>query len=495
VPVPDRRWGLASLLVLAGCTCGGSAPETTAIEEATAAPETAPREGPAPETPIAIGWDHLPGDPARAARAANAEALRLHGEALGAGEADARRIYEGSLAAFERVVEADPDYLSARFNVACALSRLGRASEAVEILRALLTIDYPGFAPRIDADPDLGPLAATPAWSALAEHRRALEARWDEALAAGVPVVHVTPREEIPAANEELDVRVRRTMQAGVWLARERRFVPMAPRLVQEVDAMTESLMLGGTVVDPARHAVLSFEGEGSWSEGGGPIGGGTFVVYDAGRGTERARFVSGRDGPRYCPPVTLHATDDGGAIAFLEEVGDEFVERTRVIGGGAHDALARPQLSVSFEHASVRLPTWSPAGLAVDGDVVRLGAGGAEAPLPAEHHVWAGAGERVVRWAPRDEHSDWLLTAALQQEQWDTYHALRPALSIVGVAPGSLTAELVLSARTGIGAILSTEREAYAQIGDVVYRLTASTDPEALPDELRLIPTEPSAY
>jgi hypothetical protein len=438
----------------------------------------------------------VPSDPDRAAREANAAALRIHGHALGAGEDEARRVWQGSLLAFERVVEASPDYLNARFNVACALCRLGRSEEALSILRELLRIDLPSFAPRLDADPDLGPLASAPGWQELVAYRRSLEARWDEALAAGVPVVHVTPRETIPAGDEDAAERVRLTMQAGVWLAPEGRFVPMAPRIVREVDALVLSLTLGATVVDRAHRAVLSFEGEGSWSEGGGPIGGGTFVVHDAGRGTERARFSSGRDGPSFCPLIVFHATDDGGAIAFRVETPDgDVVERTRVLGSGVLDGAVRPALAVNFAHATVLLPTWAPGGLTVDGGVVRLGPGSAEAALPPEHHVPREVGARVVRWAPRDEHSDWLLTAAIEHVEWDSYSAVRPALSLVGVASGSLTVQLVLSARTGIGALVSTEREAYAQIGDALYRLTAGTEPERLPEGLVLVPSEPHLY
>lgn len=492
------RWLLLSLLV----ACSGAErepppPETLPPSSPEPAAALAPPGAPAPSARPSIGWDHVPRDPTAAARAINRDALRVHGHALGAPEDEARHVYQGSLVAFQRAVEAEPDYLAARFNVACALSRLGRADEAVAILRELLAIDLPTFAPRVDSDPDLGPLAGTAQFAALTTLRAELALAYDDALARGVPVVHVTPREEIPAAEDDVDAHVRRTMQAGVWL--DGRFVPMAPRLVSEAESLTAGLTLLAQVVDVAHHAVLSFEGEGSWSEGGGPIGAGTFVVYHAGRGAERARFVSGRDGPRYCPGILFHATEDGAAIAFTEETPSDLVERHRVVGAGAYSEAARPAILVNFQHATVLLPTWEPSGLGVTGDVARLGAGSTEAALPREHHVWAGAGERFVRWAPRDEHSDWLLTAAIGHVEWDNYRAVRPALSIVGVGPGALTVELVLSAHTGIGAIVPAEHAAYAQIGDAVYRLTASTSasapPAALPEGIRLIPAEPHAY
>lgn len=487
------RW--LALLLLAACS--GAEHEPPPPE----APASSPEPAAAPSPPVAparasIGWDHVPRDPAAAARAINRDALRVHGHALGAPEDEARRVYEGSLVAFQRAVEAEPDYLAARFNAACALSRLGRADEAVAILRELLAIDLPSFAPRVDSDPDLGPLSGTPAFAALTAFRAELSAAYDEALAAGVPVVHVTPPETIPAAGEDADAHVRRTMQAGVWLEEERRFVPMAPRLVSEAESLTAGLVLLVQVVDAPHHAVLSLEGEGSWSEGGGPIGAGTFVVFDAGRGTERARFVSGH--PAFVPGVegiAFHATADGGALRFTEETDEgDWIVHTR----GAFDAAMRPAIALSLAHASVLLPTWSPSGLEVEGDVARLGAGDARVALPAEHHVGRSM-TRFERWAPRDEHSDWLLTAAIEPIEWDSSRAMRPALSFVGVGAGTLTVELVLSARTGVGAILPGAHGAYAQIGDAVYRLTASTSasapPDALPAGLRLIPSEPHVY
>ncbi len=432
-----------------------------------------------------IGWDGVPREPAAAVREAAAAALRLEGEALGAPDAEARRVHEGARAAFERVLERDPDHLEARFRLACLHARLGDAAQALGALRIVLARDLPSFAPRLDTEPALAPLAASPAWSELTSHRRALEARWDAALARGVPVVWASPREELPAPNEELDPRVRRAMQAGVWLARERRFVPMGPRLVVEVPLPREELALAATVVDPPRRAVLLLEGEGSWSDTG-PLGAVAFAVLDAGRGTERVRFVSGLAGPRFVPPVRLAATEAGGALSFFED--SAAGPLPRALGVAPSGA---PALVVERTRAAVALPTWTPGGLALDGDAVRLGAGPAEAPLPPEQRL--GAAPRLVRWAPRDEFSTWLLSAALDPDGWGASRLRAPVLSVVSVASGRLAVRAVLHAPEGPAALLVAGPGAYAQLGERLYQLTPSADPVLLPAGLRLVPGDPA--
>jgi len=463
--VPPRSIVPLLSLALALGACGSSA--------ASPAP-------PADEA-LEIGWSGVPRDPLPAVREASAAALRLEGEAALGDEA--RRVHEGARAAFERVLERDPDELEARFRLACLHARLGDAAAALAALRTLLARDLPSFAPRLETEPALAALAAGPAWSALTAHRRDLEARWDDALARGVPVVWAAPRQELPPPDEELDPRVRRVMQAGVWLAREGRFVPMGPRLVVEVPLPREELALAATVLDPARRAVLLVEGEGSWSDAG-PLGAVAFAVLDAGRGTERARFVSGVAGPRFVPPVRLSATEAGGALSFFEDTAAGPVPRAL----GVAPASA-PALVVERTRAAVALPTWAPGGLALDGDVVRLGAGPAEAPLPPEQR--AEGAPRLLRWAPRDEFSAWLLTAALEPDGWGASRLRAPALSVVGVASGRLAVRSVLRAPEGPAALLIHGPGAYAQLGERLYRLAPSADPIPLPAGLHLVSGE----
>lgn len=446
---------------------------------------------------MAIGWDHLPRDPDAAARAANAEALRIHGHAMGASEDETRRVYEGSLAAFERVAEAHPDYLFARFNVACALARLGRSEEAIAILRALLALDLPTFGPRLDADPDLASLSAAPGWGELVSYRDGLRARYAAALVEGVPLIHATPTEAIAAPSDDADARERRTYQAGVWLPGERRFVPMAPRMVREVEALVSNLELTALTIDREARAVLSFEGLGTWSEGGGPIAEGTFSVYEAGAGVERGAFVSGRGrAPAFCPPILAHATVDGLALRFVEETDDDFPVRTLRSGEAAFDEGRRPSIDVSLAHASVLLPHGAPPeGLALEGDMLEIGE--ARVAMPIEHHFppRRGVQTRTTSWARRDASSFWVLTAGLRSIEWDSVGAGPAALSLVTLTDEVPTVQLVMHTREGVAALIEgPEGTAYVQMDGAVSRLSAG-EPERLPEGLMILVGRPGTY
>lgn len=489
------RTALASLLFVAACS-GTSSEAPRPEEPPSTVLEATPREAPAEA--IAIGWDHLPLDPDAAARAANAEALRIHGHASGASEEEARRVYEGSLAAFQRVASDHPDYLFARFNAACALARLGRSDEAIAILRALLALDLPTFGPRLDADPDLASLPSAPGWAALSAYRSEVRTRYEEALAQGAPLVHVTPLETISATDGALDGRVRRTVQAGVWLSREHRFVPMAPRLSREVSAPLDDLLLTAAVVDREHDAVLVFEGLGSWSEGGGPIEEGTLVAYEAGTGIERARLTSTRAHP-WCPPITAHATGTGASVRFVEET-EEGDALTRT-AGDPFDATVRPQIAITLAHASVILPHGeAPEGISLARDGLRFGE--ITTPLPPAHRLSGlGAAELAARrgtatWLRRDAQHHWLLTAGIEQIEWDSMRAVGAALSAVTVEGDAVSVTPLLDAATGVGALIAApDGAAYAQIGDRTYRLEGEGAPELLPEGLRILAGPPGAY
>lgn len=492
---------LISIVLLAcGEAASAPAPAPTPTADRPLPAPGAPAPSSAPVTPplVAIGWDHLPRDPDAAARAANAEALRIHGHAMGATEEEARRVYEGSLAAFERVAEAHPDYLFARFNVACALARLGRNEEAIAIMRELLARDLPTFGPRLDADPDLASLSAATGFAALVSYRDVLRARYAAALIEGVPLIHATPTEAIAAPSDDADARERRTYQAGVWLHGERRFVPMAPRMVREVEALVSNLELTALTIDSEARAVLSFEGLGTWSEGGGPIAEGTVSVYEAGTGTERGAFVSGRGrAPAFCPPILAHATVDGLAMRFVEETDDgEFPVRTLESGEAPFDEARRPQISVTLAHASVLLPHGAPPeGVTLDRDMLEVGE--ARMPMPMEHHFppRRDVQTRTTSWARRDASSFWVLTAGLRSIEWDSVGAGPAALSWVTVTDGVPTVRLLMSTREGVAALIEgPEGTAYVQMDGAVSRLSAG-EPERLPEGLMILVGRPGSY
>lgn len=482
-------WRVVVSIVLFGC-----GERATPVEPV--APSAPALEAPAPvaDPPVEvtpIGWDHLPVDPDPSARAANGDALRIHGHALGASEEEARRVYEGSAIAFQRVADAHPDYLNARFNQACALARLGRHDEAIDILRTLVTLDLPSFGPRIDSDPDLASLAEAPAFFGLQQEREALRVRYLAALEVGVPVVQVTPEEILPAMRDDEGETHRTVYQAGVWLASERRFVPMAPRTVRAVDDLLANLDLTAIAVDRARGAVLEFLGTGTWSEGGGPIDQGAFYVFDAATGRVRAQLDMRRPSATWEPPIAAHATESGAAMRFVREnrAGD-----FPTITEGAFDETVRPSIAVTLAHASVLLPHGAPPdGVVLDGDA--LVRGDARVALPRQHHA-ARSTVRTATWVPRDDRSAWLMTAVIEQVEWDSMRPGPVALSVVALGDDTITVTLLEHVAAGVGALLAApDGTAYAQLGPRVVHLTPDGLGETLPEGLYLLPPRPGAY
>lgn len=208
---------LAVAALAAGCECepssrgapaqsqSGPANELPVVETTEPAPSPATEE--TQEAPPQIGYAALPTEPTDAELARVRAALAVHG----------RGDYEASEAAFRAVVEESPGYLDARYDLACALARLDRVDEARVLVESMLALDYPSIAPRLDADEDLAALRDNTHLVAL---RARLERAYRDALRDGVEVSRVVDR--------QLTVRrSRRTVQAGVWLASSRRFVPM----------------------------------------------------------------------------------------------------------------------------------------------------------------------------------------------------------------------------------------------------------------------------
>ncbi|UJR87212.1 MULTISPECIES: hypothetical protein [Sandaracinus] len=463
-----RVWlGLAIALASA---CGS--PTSRSPEPAPPEPAT-PRDVPVPIPAMPeIGWAELPADPPPAARRALREALRAH----------ERGDYAASEAGFRALADAHPDATMARFDLACALARLGRRDAAVVELEALLWLDHPSIAPRLDGDPDLAVIREdASAWARIASARDRSRAEWASALVRGAPITHVT---ETRAAGAHEPIR--RTAQAGVWLHDARRFVPMSPRIAREVHDGDEGTPLAVAVLDAPRARVLTLSGTGAFSEGGDYIYDLELVARSVPDGVELARARAPR------PDATssgwmlprVHATANGLALDWLD------LDRARRVArgfgeGSALDEHAVPRIEASQDGARV---VWSSSieGATLTRRTLRIPA--REIALPEAHHPRLDGRERALTVLAAPDGTLWILTAEREQYGMDGWGSGMVALS--RAERDATNASLVLAAR-GAGAMLvAPDGALYAQVGPRVHRITEGSPPEPLPEGLVLVPS-----
>lgn len=245
----------------------------------------------------ALGSSAAHPDPSGPARRQNIAALRHHRAGRFAQARDG----------FRRALAEAPDYPIARYNLACALSRLGEVDAAARELEALLASDLPRFGPRLDEDPDLLNLRASAAGATLRARVQALRTAWAGALAAGVPVT-ITGRTGGTA-----------WAQAGVWVSRTRRFVPMAPPVtVTPWDPM--GIPLTAAQVDPALGRVVAVTGQGRNADVPA-IDRMRLLVFRAGEGRPESEVTLPID-ELTRSEVEIHATAEGARfrIVLLDE-------------------------------------------------------------------------------------------------------------------------------------------------------------------------------
>jgi|GEM_PF-3203622 len=308
---------MGSLLVAwlaGGCSC--EAPEPSAPPLVPEHSSDEPATGPVPANTAACASVGITSDPvvSDAARRANEDALTAH----------ERGDYAASERGFATALADAPSYRGARFNHACALSRLDRLDEARSELLALLCEDLPTYAPRVHTDADLEAVRADllPVLPAIAEQFR-------RAAAAGTPLVSFTHG---PAMFEQAGTEWEEA-QAGVYLAGERRFIPMGPRIHQrQMQAASGSggFPLLATRYDPQLHRVLLLIARGSDAEGGSVLGPVEARVYDAPLGallmTHRTSLPDSMD--------LLGRLDPDGAVLGYDDLDDRsFMGRIELRG------------------------------------------------------------------------------------------------------------------------------------------------------------------
>jgi len=150
-----RRVSLSMLVpLLFGCVavaCGMQAPPPPEPEPE---PEPRPVERPRPEPkPVGwqvtigeIGWEVVPPEPPDRAFKANTIGWQKH----------QKSDWEGSRPHFQEAVSIVTEYDLARYNLACAHSRLGDLDQALQEITHVLVRDLPRFKRAVHEDQDLG---------------------------------------------------------------------------------------------------------------------------------------------------------------------------------------------------------------------------------------------------------------------------------------------------------------------------------------------------
>ncbi len=268
------------------------------------------------------------------ASAKNVAALRLH---------HAGRFAEAR-AGFEAALALDPAYDLARFNLACASSRLGDEAAAAREIAKLIARDTPRFTPKLHADSDLASLRGSPEGAALEAKLGAIEHAWATVVAGGLPASYVAP--EIGG------------VRYGVYVPSKRRFVPAAAE-AGSADAVLDrghhrvAFIESGVVGDIEADETLTVTGVGVTAFGilGGP--------YRHAH-TDWARDVE--------PDMLQRLIDPTGDwVRFL-------LDHWTVIAG------AGIRRSTASSPAPQRLDERPPSGFALEGNALRVP--GAAAPI-----------------------------------------------------------------------------------------------------------------
>ncbi|MCC6622588.1 MAG: hypothetical protein IT385_15095 [Deltaproteobacteria bacterium] len=192
-------------------------------------PERIPERVPQPDPPKPrgwqvtlgeIGWEVVPPEPPDRAFRANSQGLQRH----------AKGDWEGSLPFFREAVEIVSEYDLARYNLACAYSRVGDLDNALNELTYVLVRDLPRFKRYAHEDQDLGNLRRSPQGEELERRVDKLEEVWEQAMKLGTPTI--AWRDKGTTDIGLMQGEQGQLMRPGVWLHDHERFVP-AMQLVE----------------------------------------------------------------------------------------------------------------------------------------------------------------------------------------------------------------------------------------------------------------------
>jgi len=171
-----------------------------------------------------IGWEVVPPEPPDRAFRANSKGLQAH----------AKGDWAGSMPYFKEAVDIVTEYDLARYNLACAYSRMGDVDNALAELTYVLVRDLPRFKVFAHEDQDLGNLRRSPLGKELESRIDKLEEVWEQAMKIGAPTI--AWRDKGATDVGLMQGEQGQLMRPGVWLHEQKRFVP-ATQLVENAFA------------------------------------------------------------------------------------------------------------------------------------------------------------------------------------------------------------------------------------------------------------------
>ncbi|MFO0745269.1 MAG: tetratricopeptide repeat protein [Myxococcota bacterium] len=223
----NMAWLMASLALASSGVVGC---KSTQVEKPEPKPE--PRPEPVhrdPPPPVdrgwhvslgEIGWEVVPPEPPDRAFRANANGVVRH----------EKGDWQGSLPFFKEAVDIVSEYDLARYNLACAYSRVGDLDDALQELTYVLVRDLPRFKRYALEDQDLGNLRRAAQGTELKSRIDKLEDVWEQAMKIGTPTI--AWREKGATDIGLMQGEQGQLLRPGVWLHEQERFVP-AMQLVE----------------------------------------------------------------------------------------------------------------------------------------------------------------------------------------------------------------------------------------------------------------------
>ena len=190
-----------------------------------------------------IGWDVVPSEPPDRAFKANTDGWRAH----------ERGDWADSRPSFAEAVQIESEYDLARYNLACADSRLGHLDAALDELTTVLERDFPRFKRVALEDPDLGNLRRSGLNDELEWRLDRLEEVWAKAMTVGTPTIAWRPWTDSSIGKAQGGQG--QLLRPGVWVDRTHRFVPAMELREGVFSAMVDVERQQAIIVTGARTA------------------------------------------------------------------------------------------------------------------------------------------------------------------------------------------------------------------------------------------------